>query len=117
MKNIIRNNRTNTTELFIDESIFSLANGIMGVRGNFVEGYGLDHYKQTYLNGFYNLYDYKYEENSVNFPQQGERVINILDGQSITFYVKEKPINLSTCTLISLKRTFDLTSGFTIRKC
>jgi len=87
MKIVKRNNRTTKSELLVDETIFSLANGLIGVRGNFVEGYGSDQAKQTYLNGFYNTYDYKYEENSIHFPQMGERIVNIIDGQTIDIFL------------------------------
>ncbi len=115
MKLVERNNRTTKSELLVDETIFSLANGLIGVRGNFVEGYGNDRAKQTYLNGFYNTYDYKYEENSIHFPQKGERIVNIIDGQTIDVYLEGEAIHQQTSTILSLHRTFDLDLGFTTR--
>ncbi len=116
MKSISRFNRYKLDELLVDESIFAVQNGFIGIRGNFCEGYGKQGLKQTLLNGFYNYYDYRYEENSPAFPQKGQRIINIIDGQSIEFYVNGIPINLTTCKLRSLERHFDLEKGYTTRK-
>lgn len=113
---IKRTDRTQHVELLVDESIFALQNGLVGVRGNFAEGYGKDDYKQTLVNGFYNTYDYRYEENSPAFPQQGQRIINVVDGQSIEFYLGDQPINPSTCLLVHLEREIDLETGISVRK-
>lgn len=115
MKKITRFNRTHLQELLVDESIFAIQNGLIGVRGNFSEGYGENDFKQTIINGFYNYYDYKYEENSPAFPQKGQRIINVIDGQTIEFYVNNKAINLTNCELRSLRREYNLETGCTIR--
>jgi len=115
MRKITRFNRIRLQELLVDESIFAIQNGLIGVRGNFSEGYGGDEPKQTIINGFYNYYDYKYEENSPAFPQKGQRIINVIDGQTIEFYVNNKAINLNNCELRSLKREYDLETGCTLR--
>ncbi|MBN2540045.1 MAG: glycoside hydrolase family 65 protein [Bacilli bacterium] len=113
---IKRTNRLTREELLVDESIFALQNGLIGVRGNFSEGYGINDYKQTLINGFYNFYPYSYEENSPEFPQMGQRIINVFDGQTVEFYYNESPINQSTCKLENLTREIDLKKGSTIRK-
>ncbi len=113
---INRNNRTKIEELLVDESIFAMQNGLIGVKGNFAEGYGDRDYKQTLINGFFNYYPYHYEENSPVFPQIGQRIINVIDGQTIEFYIDDLPINKTTCNLISLSREFDLKKGLTTRK-
>ena len=116
MKIISRFNRKDIKELHVDESIFALQNGYLGVRGNFSEGYNQEDYKQTLINGFYNYYDYSYEENSPAFPQKGQRIINVIDGQSIDLYLDDKAINLENCKLENLERHFDLKKGITTRK-
>ncbi|MDD3123109.1 MAG: glycosyl hydrolase family 65 protein [Candidatus Izemoplasmatales bacterium] len=115
MKILTRMNRMTTNELLVDESIFALSNGYIGIRGNFCEGYGYDQAKQTYMNSFYNTYDYKYEENSIQFPQTGERIVNIIDGQTIEFKVDSEAINMRDALLLSLERHFDLEKGYSAR--
>jgi alpha,alpha-trehalose phosphorylase len=108
---VIRDNRLKEEELLIDESIFTLQNGLIGVRGNFAEGYGVNHIKETLVNGFLNFYNYIYEENSPKFPQIGQRIINVIDGQTVEFYLDGKQLNLKTAELINLKRELDLSTG------
>jgi alpha,alpha-trehalose phosphorylase len=117
MKKLIRDNRIKKAELLVDETIFSVANGYLGIRGTFTEGYGTDfEYNQTYLNGFYDYYDYFYEENLTGFPQRGQKFVNLIDGQIIEFIVNNVAINISSCEVISLKREYDLSLGMTKRR-
>ena len=91
---IIRNHRMEPEELMVDETIFSMANGILGTRGHFTEGYGgkLD-YPQTYMNGVYNTFPYHYEENSIHFPQIGQTIVNLPDASLITIETDCERIN------------------------
>lgn len=115
MKKISRFNRIDFKDLQVDESIFSIQNGLIGIRGNFCEGYNDSDYKQSIINGYYNFYDYKYEENSPDFPQVGQRIINVIDGQSIELLIDNETINLENSKLESLERHFDLEKGKTKR--
>ena len=116
MNKLIRENRITKEELLVDETIFSVANGYLGTRGTFVEGYGSDfEYNQTYLNGFYDYYDYFYEENFKGFPQKGQKIVNLIDGQKIEVIINKVPLNISNCEVVSLKREYDLEKGITIR--
>ena len=117
MDKLIRNNRLTKEELLIDETIYSQANGFLGTRGNFVEGYGKDYdYNQTYLNAFYDKYDYFYEENFSGFPQFGQKFVNLIDGQRMDFIVDDHPLNLNSCEVLSLEREYDFETGVTTRK-
>lgn len=117
MKPIIRNGRLEINEIYVDEAIFALANGFLGTRGHFVEGYGHDfEYNGTFMNGFYNTYAYRYEENSLQFPQVGQVMVNLPDASLMTIMTDSEAINLTEATLIDLKRTYDLDRGMTLRK-
>jgi alpha,alpha-trehalose phosphorylase len=114
---LTRTNRTSKEDLLVDETIFSVANGYIGIRGSFTEGYGTDYeYNQAYLNGLYDYYDYHYEENLSGFPQQGQRFVNLIDGQKIRVTFQKHRINLATCNIVSLEREYDLKKGYTKRK-
>lgn len=117
MKKLTRDNRIKKAELLVDETIFSVANGYLGIRGTFTEGYGTDfEYNQTYLNGFYDYYDYFYEENLTGFPQRGQKFVNLIDGQMMEFIINKIPINIGSCEVLSLKREYDLSLGMTKRR-
>lgn len=110
-----RDGRTSSDELRADEAIFSLANGILGTRGNFSEGYGIDDYPQTLVNGFYNTYPFKYEENYKQFPQEGQTIVLLPDASFIQIETDSEVIDLYHARLVDLKRTLDMKKGMTER--
>jgi alpha,alpha-trehalose phosphorylase len=117
IKPLIRKNRTNVNDLLVDETIFSLANGYLGIRGSFCEGYGLDiDYNQTYVNGLYDFYDYHYEENLPGFPQEGQRFVNVIDGQKIYIYIGDTKLDMVNYDVVDLNRRYELDKGITIRE-
>jgi alpha,alpha-trehalose phosphorylase len=111
-----RINRLKPEELLVDESIFALQNGFIGIRGNFAEGYSDNDIKENLINGIYNTYNYIYEENSPMFPQTGQRIINVIDGQTIEIYADNIKIDLTSSKLNTLERILDLESGLYSRK-
>ncbi len=112
---ITRNNRKDIKELHVDESIFALQNGLIGVRGQFAEGYGGLEARETLINGFYNDYNYNYEENSPTFPQKGQRMINAVDGQGIDIFLQDQKIDMHHAKLLKLERHFFVEEGYTER--
>ena len=58
-------------QLGLEESLFSLANGYLGVRSNFEEGYHdeIESIKGTYINAFYEVVDIPYNEKHHGFPE------------------------------------------------
>lgn len=116
MSVLLRENRINSNELAVDETIFSQANGILGIRGSFVEGYGNDQ-DDAYalINGFYNYYPFKYEENSIHFPQLGQTIVKLPDAVTMLIQFNGEDINLTSSRLISLTRSYHLSEGYVSR--
>ena len=86
------------TELDLDrlaqtESVFALANGHIGLRGNLDEGepYGLP---GTYLNGFYELRPLPYAEAGYGYPESGQTVVNVTNGKIIRLLVDDEPFDV-----------------------
>ncbi len=97
------------------ESVFALANGHIGLRGNFDEGepYGLP---GTYLGGFYEVRPLPYAEAGFGYPEDGQTVVNVTNGKIIRLLVEDEPFDLRYGTLISHERELDLRSGLLHRK-
>ncbi len=112
---IKRNQRMGLEDLLSDETIFSLANGSLGTRGHFAEGYGTDDFPITLLNGFYNKYPLRYEENYTGFPQRGQTIVTLPDASFIQIVTADGKIDLSHANLISLERSLDMRKGYTKR--
>lgn len=113
---VTREDRLLLEELLSDETIFSLANGTLGTRGHFIEGYGTSDDPITLMNGFYNQYPFRYEENYEGFPQLGQTIVNLPDGSYIQIETEDGMIDLSNMKLISIKRSLNMLRGISYRK-
>lgn len=115
---ILQSNKKDPIDLLADESIFSTSNQILGVRGNFAEGYG-SHYKTirgTYINGVFGEYKYHYGEKGYAFPEKGQIIVNLPDPQTIYIIVQGSQVDLEHAQLVDLSRTFDTLKGTSYRK-
>ena len=63
----------------VSESVFSVANEFMGVRGYFEEGYSGDHLLGSYFNHLYELMDIRHDQVFKGFVTQGAAMINTVD--------------------------------------
>jgi alpha,alpha-trehalose phosphorylase len=96
------------------ESIFALANGHLGLRGNLDEGepYGLP---GTYLNGVHELRPLPYAEAGFGYPESGQTCINVTNGKVLRLLVDDEPFDVRYGTLESHERVLDLRAG-TLRR-
>jgi alpha,alpha-trehalose phosphorylase len=108
------------TELRLDtlaqtESVFALANGHIGLRGNLEEGepYGLP---GTYLNGFYELRPQPYDEAGYGYPEADQSVVNVTNGKVIRLLVDDEPLDVRYGELRSHERVLDLRAGVLRRR-
>ncbi len=103
------------TELDLDVldqagSVFALANGHIGLRGNLDEGEppGLP---GTYLNGFYEERPLPYAEAGYGYPEAGQTVVNVTNGKVIRLLVDDEPFDVRFGELRSHERVLDLRAG------
>ena len=96
------------------ESVFALANGHIGMRGNVDEGepFGLP---GTYLNGFYELRPLPYAEAGFGYPEAGQTVINVTNGKVIRLLVDDEPFDVRYGELLSHERVLDFRRGVLVR--
>jgi alpha,alpha-trehalose phosphorylase len=92
------------------ESLFALANGHMGLRGNLDEGEpcGLP---GTYLNSFYELRPLAYVEPGYGYPESGQTVINVTNGKLIHLLVDDEPFDVRYGRLAKHERILDMRAG------
>src|SRR5438067_834197 len=107
--------RIRETQLDLDvlaqtESLFALANGHLGLRGNLDEGEpnGLP---GTYLNSVYDLRPLAYVEPGYGYPQSGQTVINVTNGKLIKLLLDDAPFDVRYGRLQKHERTLDLRAG------
>jgi alpha,alpha-trehalose phosphorylase len=92
------------------ESVFALANGHLGVRGNLDEGepFGLP---GTYLAGFYESRPLPYAEAGYGDPEDGQSVVNVTNGKLIRLLVEDEPFDVRYGKLRKHERVLDLRAG------
>ncbi|MDQ4133225.1 MAG: family 65 glycosyl hydrolase [Actinomycetota bacterium] len=92
------------------ESVFALANGHLGLRGNFDEGepYG---FPGTYLNGFHELRPLPYAEAGYGYPESGQSVINVTNGKLFRLLLDDEPFDVRYGRLEAHERVLDLRAG------
>jgi alpha,alpha-trehalose phosphorylase len=92
------------------ESVFALANGHIGLRGNLDEGepFGLP---GTYLAGFHDVRPLPYAEPGYGFPEAGQIVANVTNGKIMRLLVDDEPFDIRYGDLGSHERALDLRAG------
>ncbi len=92
------------------ESLFSLANGHIGWRGNLDEGdpHGLP---GSYLNGVYELRPLPYAEAGFGYPQSGQSRINVTNGKVIRLLVDDEPFDVRYGELRAHEQCLDFRAG------
>lgn len=120
MNQVIVNNRLDPEQLPVNESLFTLANGYLGVRGNFEEGYpaGWPTVQGTYLNGFYDTVPMCHAEKQVGDPLTVQKQLNVIDAQPLRLFVGEErePVSPFSGRLLSHERWLDLAGGILHRR-
>ncbi len=92
------------------ETIFSTANGYLGMRGGFEEG--TPAYEQgVFVNGFHETWPIPYGERAHGFATTGQTIVNVPDGTIIRLYVDDKVFDLARASVIQYERALDLRSG------
>ncbi|GLY98139.1 glycoside hydrolase family 65 protein [Actinoplanes sp. NBRC 103695] len=106
----IRETRLDLNLLAQSESVFALANGHIGVRGNLDEGepHGLP---GTYLNSFYELRPLPYAEAGYGFPESGQTMVNVTNAKLMRLLVDDEPFDVRYGDLRSHERVLDLRAG------
>jgi alpha,alpha-trehalose phosphorylase len=108
---------TDYEQILVDESLFFSGNGYLGVRGNFEEGLppGQKTIRGTYLNAFHDSVTIPYGEKLYAFPETQQKLLNIIDAQTIFIYFGEEQFSLTEGEVVSFKRFLHLDKGFSER--
>jgi alpha,alpha-trehalose phosphorylase len=111
----IRENPLDLAILAQVESVFTLSNGHIGLRGNLDEGepHGLP---GTYLNSFHELRPLPYAEAAYGYPQSSQTVINVTNGKLIRLLVDDEPFDVRYGNLGEHERVLDMQAGTLTRR-
>ncbi|GAA2853757.1 glycosyl hydrolase [Actinoplanes cyaneus] len=96
------------------ESVFALANGHIGLRGNLDEGAPTG-MPGTYLNSLYEERDLTYPEAGYAFPERTQTIVDAPNGKLIALTVDGERFDVRTGSLRRHERCLDLRAG-TVRR-
>ena len=97
-------------DMGVTETLFTVANGYLGMRGNPEEGRPAFAHG-TYVNGFHETWEIRHAENAFGFAKTGQTIVNVPDSKVLKLYVDDEPLNFSTADLEEYCRTLDFRDG------
>ncbi|MEG0550957.1 MAG: glycoside hydrolase family 65 protein [Vagococcus sp.] len=109
-----------TTELYptdirLQESLTSIGNGYMGMRGNFEEGFSGDHHQGSYLAGVWYPDKTRVGWWKNGYPEYFGKVINAINFIAMDLYVNETKIDLATQNPTDFYQELDMEHGILSR--
>ncbi|WP_232681261.1 glycoside hydrolase family 65 protein [Nocardioides sp. R-C-SC26] len=102
--------RFDSRDLGTTESLFSVGNGYLGLRGNYEESRDFVA-NGTFVNGFHETWPIHHAEEAFGFAKVGQTIVNAPDAKIIRLYVDDEPLELSTADLVEYERSLDLRDG------
>ena len=102
--------RVNVDMLDRTETLFAVANGYLGFRGNPEEGRPV-HDHGTFVNGFHETWEIVHAEEAYGLAQTGQTIIDAPDAKILKLYVDDEPLHLHTATLRHYERALDMRTG------
>lgn len=105
-------------ELLLEETLLSTANGYIGMRANFEEGYPPEYQtmRGTYINGFYDEHPVVSEEQSYGEKNVMQTLVNVIDVQGIKVWIDDEAFTLFEGTVLKFERSIDMEQGVALRK-
>lgn len=105
-------------DLLVNETIFHNANGYVGVRSNFEEGYpeGYDTIRGSYINGFYDIAEMKQAEKLYGMAEEKQTMLNVADGQTIYVRIDGEEFSMFQGTVLESSRLLNMREGYTARR-
>ncbi|GGG48289.1 glycosyl hydrolase [Kocuria dechangensis] len=106
----VRESSLDPDALGVVESVFSLANGHVGVRGVLEERQPSTS-RGTFMSGVYEHHPLSYPEGGYGHPENGQAIIGVADGTAIRLLVDGVPLDVRETPPERHERTLDLRAG------
>ena len=97
------------------ETVFSLSNGFVGIRGSFGEGRPALS-PGTFVNGFHETWPIVHAERAPALARTGQTIVNVPDATIIKLYVDDEPFYLPTARVRDYARVLDMQAGTLTRE-
>jgi alpha,alpha-trehalose phosphorylase len=97
-------------DLGTTETLFAVANGYLGLRGNVEEG-RIAHTHGSFVNGFHETWSIQHAEDAFGFAKVGQTLVHVPDPKLIKLYVNDEPLLLSEADCEEYSRRLDFRTG------
>ncbi|MBT2483240.1 MULTISPECIES: glycoside hydrolase family 65 protein [unclassified Microbacterium] len=94
----------------VGETLFSVGNGYLGLRGNHIEGRGA-HEHGTFINGLHETWPIRHAEQAYGFAEVGQTIVNAPDAKVMRVYVDDEPMSFDEADVREYRRTLDMRTG------
>ena len=103
--------------LMLNETLFHNANGYIGVRGCYEEGYapGYKTIRGTYINGFYDYAPMPQAEKLYGLCEKKQTMLNVADTQGIRVSMDGESFSMFEGSVLESERKLDMCAGVTER--
>jgi trehalose/maltose hydrolase-like predicted phosphorylase len=103
-------------KISLNETLFALGNGYLGMRGTFEEGLGHSALEGTYINGFYESAPIVYGEKFIGYAENKQTILNLPNAKLIRIDLAGEPFNLLTGKILAYRRWLDFRQGILHRR-
>jgi alpha,alpha-trehalose phosphorylase len=103
---------------FLDETLFAIGNGYIGLRGTHEEGYNgpaSTSMDGTYLNGFYESEPIQYPETAYGLAKTNQFMLNVPNGKCMELWIEDERFDLLQGEVLNYERTLDFRTGLLSR--
>jgi alpha,alpha-trehalose phosphorylase len=97
-------------QLGLTETLFTVGNGYLGMRGNASEGRQA-HEHGTYVNGLHETWPIRHAEKAYGFAEVGQTIVNAPDAKILRLYVDDEPLVLDIAELLTYERSLEFSDG------
>ncbi|WP_298744717.1 glycosyl hydrolase family 65 protein [uncultured Microbacterium sp.] len=98
----------------VTETLFSVGNGYLGLRGNQPEGRH-EHEHGTFINGFHETFPIRHAEQAYGFAEVGQTIVNAPDAKIMRVYVDDEPLSFDVADVREYERVLDMRTGVLTR--
>lgn len=113
---IIEEQELDLDKISLNETLFALGNGYLGMRGTFEEGLGGHALEGTYINGFYESAPIVYGEKFIGYAENKQTILNLPNAKVIRLEVAGEAFSLLSGRLLAYRRWLDLRKGVLHRR-
>ncbi len=106
----VREPEVDVDRLGTGETLFSLSNGFVGMRGTLDEGRPCAE-RGTFLSGVFEHYPLSYPERGYGDPKEGQAIVSVADGSVIRLVADGTAVDVGSLHPDAHERTLDLRAG------